>query len=231
MLGFERADGALRRRHGSPLAGQRGGRVYGREPAKWQRGKRGKPGQSLQVNGGAWSERISIFMGGFDDSEPPMSNPQASPSILDHFSALSDPRQSWRVLYPLPEVLLLVLCATLSGMEDFVEIRLWGEQRLDFLRRFLPYERGIPAHDTLNDVTTGSTRNYSRPALPTGSKPCASTRPTSLPLTARRRGDRRRARCRRRRGRDADGIAGRCSHAISVCHARRDRRDAVRGPR
>ena len=84
-----------------------------------------------------------------------MSNPQASPSILDHFSALSDPRQSWRVLYPLPEILLLVLCATLSGMEDFVEISLWGEQRLDFLRRFLPYECGIPAHDTLNDVING----------------------------------------------------------------------------
>lgn len=73
-------------------------------------------------------------------------------SILDHFSALSDPRQRWRVIYPLPEILLLVLCATLCGMEDFVETRLWGEQRLDFLRRFLPYERGIPAHDTLNDV-------------------------------------------------------------------------------
>ena len=57
-----------------------------------------------------------------------------------------------RVTYPLPEILLLVLCATLSGMEDFVEIRLWGEERLDFLRRFLPYERGVPAHDTLNDV-------------------------------------------------------------------------------
>src|SRR5690606_39188991 len=34
----------------------------------------------------------------------------------------------------------------------FVEIRLWGEERLDFLRRFLPYERGLPSHDTLNDV-------------------------------------------------------------------------------
>lgn len=78
-----------------------------------------------------------------------------SPSLLDHFSALSDPRQRWRVLYPLPEILLLVLCATLSGMEDFVEIRLWGEERLDFLRRFLPYERGLPAHDTLNDVING----------------------------------------------------------------------------
>ncbi|MEP6568095.1 MAG: ISAs1 family transposase [Mesorhizobium sp.] len=73
-------------------------------------------------------------------------------SILDHFSALSDPRQRWRVVYPLTEILLLVLCATLCGMEDFVETKLWGQQRLDFLRRFLPYERGIPAHDTLNDV-------------------------------------------------------------------------------
>jgi len=36
-----------------------------------------------------------------------------------------------------------------------VEIRLWGQQRLDFLRRFLPYERGLPAHDTLNDVING----------------------------------------------------------------------------
>lgn len=78
-----------------------------------------------------------------------------SGSILDHFSALTDPRQRWRVLYPLPEIMLLVLCATVSGMEDFVEIRLWGKERLDFLRRFLPYERGIPAHDTLNDVING----------------------------------------------------------------------------
>lgn len=81
-----------------------------------------------------------------------MPKPVASAAILDHFLALSDPRERWRVLYPLREILLLVLCATLSGMEDFVEIRLWGGQRLAFLRRFLPYARGIPAHDTLNDV-------------------------------------------------------------------------------
>jgi predicted transposase YbfD/YdcC len=72
--------------------------------------------------------------------------------LLDHFSALDDPRIGWRVLYPLKEILLLALCATLAGMEDFVEIGLWGEERLDFLRRFLPFERGIPSHDVLSDV-------------------------------------------------------------------------------
>ena len=72
--------------------------------------------------------------------------------ILCHFSALKDPRQQWRVVYPLPEILLLVLCATLCGMEDFVETRMWGRARLAFLKRFLPYARGIPSHDTLNDV-------------------------------------------------------------------------------
>jgi len=81
--------------------------------------------------------------------------PPPSIALLDHFAALRDPRERWRVMYPLQEILLLVLCATLSGMEDFVETKLWGEQRLDFLRRFLPYERGIPAHDTINDVING----------------------------------------------------------------------------
>jgi hypothetical protein len=53
-----------------------------------------------------------------------MSYPSRSACVRDHFSELSDPRQRWRVLYPLPEILLLVLCSTLSGMEDFVERQL-----------------------------------------------------------------------------------------------------------
>ena len=75
-----------------------------------------------------------------------------SPSLIDQFSALDDPRQSWKALFPLPEVLLLVLCGTLAGAEDFVEIRRWGQMYQEFLRRLLPYKAGIPSHDTLNDV-------------------------------------------------------------------------------
>lgn len=74
------------------------------------------------------------------------------PCFLSHFSALRDPRQAAKVLYPLAELLLLMLCATIAGADDFVEIGLWGGEHQDFLRRFLPYERGIPSHDTLCDV-------------------------------------------------------------------------------
>jgi len=56
------------------------------------------------------------------------------------------------VLYPLPELLLLLLCGTVAGADDFVELALWGGEHLPFLRRFLPFARGIPSHDTLCEV-------------------------------------------------------------------------------
>jgi hypothetical protein len=73
-------------------------------------------------------------------------------AFLDYFSVLNDPRQAWKILYPLPEILLLVLCGTLAGAETFVEIERWGKGKLELLRRLRPFARGIPAHDTLNDV-------------------------------------------------------------------------------
>jgi predicted transposase YbfD/YdcC len=81
-----------------------------------------------------------------------MGHPPETASLLHHFAALKDPRQLVKVLYPLPEILLLVLCATIVGADDFVEIKQWGETHMDFLRRFLPYRDGIPSHDALNDL-------------------------------------------------------------------------------
>ena len=76
----------------------------------------------------------------------------AGKALLDHFSALEDPRQAWKVTYLLPEILLIVLCATMAGAEDFVECRRWAVRKLDFLRRLSPFANGIPSHDALNDV-------------------------------------------------------------------------------
>ncbi len=72
--------------------------------------------------------------------------------FLEHFRELEDPRQLKKATYPLEEILLLVLCAVLSGADDWVAIALFGEQKLNFLRRFLPFENGTPSHDQLGYV-------------------------------------------------------------------------------
>lgn len=74
---------------------------------------------------------------------------QAVTSLLECFAGLNDPRQRAKVLYPLSEILLLLLAATLAGADDFVEIAMWGDRQIALLRRFLPYKNGIPSHDTL----------------------------------------------------------------------------------
>jgi hypothetical protein len=59
-------------------------------------------------------------------------------SLLDHFSALRDPRQPGNAVYPLPEIMFLVLCATLAGAEDFVEVRHWGARSCPFCAQCCP---------------------------------------------------------------------------------------------
>lgn len=73
-------------------------------------------------------------------------------SLLEHFAEIKDPRQPCKVMYPLPEVLLLVVCATIAGCDDYDEIAAWGEERLEFLRRFLPHHWGVPCEDWLRVV-------------------------------------------------------------------------------
>ena len=71
---------------------------------------------------------------------------------MNHFKDLPDPRQAGKVIYPLGEVLLLCLLAVLDGAESFVDIALFGEKKLNLLRRFLPYRDGTPSHDQLGDI-------------------------------------------------------------------------------
>jgi len=72
--------------------------------------------------------------------------------FLNHFKDLPDPRQAGKVIYPLDEVLLLCLLAVLAGAESFVDIALFGERKLDLLRRFRPFRDGTPSHDQLGDI-------------------------------------------------------------------------------
>jgi predicted transposase YbfD/YdcC len=65
-------------------------------------------------------------------------------ALLDHFAVIDDPRDVRRVMHPLAEVLLLVVCGTMADCDDYEGIAAWGEAHVDFLRRYLPYEYGAP---------------------------------------------------------------------------------------
>ena len=72
-----------------------------------------------------------------------------SPEFLNHFGRMDDPRQAGKILYPLNEIFLLVLCAVISGADGWASIALYGCKKISLLRRFLPYEHGTPSHDQL----------------------------------------------------------------------------------
>jgi len=73
-------------------------------------------------------------------------------AIIDYFAELPDPRQQGKILYPLPEIILTTLCAVICGADSYVEIEEFGNAKIAFLRRFLPFENGIPSHDTFGII-------------------------------------------------------------------------------
>jgi DDE_Tnp_1-associated len=56
------------------------------------------------------------------------------------------------VLYPLDEILLLVLLAVMTDCDGWVEVARFGEKRLALLRRFHPFKDGTPSHDQLGAI-------------------------------------------------------------------------------
>jgi len=91
-----------------------------------------------------------------DDTTDPLADealPRARLALLlEHFSRLDDERESWRVMYPLSEVLLLLTCATIASCDDFDEIAAWGRHHLEFLRRFALFHFGIPCERWLRTL-------------------------------------------------------------------------------
>jgi predicted transposase YbfD/YdcC len=73
-------------------------------------------------------------------------------SLVEYFEQLPDSRQQGKTLYPLTEIILTSVCAVLAGANSYVEIAHFGEIKLDFLRKLLPFRYGIPSHDTLGVV-------------------------------------------------------------------------------
>src|SRR5512144_2351812 len=75
------------------------------------------------------------------------------PDPRPYFADLGDPRRDTKnKLHKLSDIIMIVFCAVLSGIEDWVEMEEFAEQKEPWLRGFLDLPNGIPSHDTLSDV-------------------------------------------------------------------------------
>jgi hypothetical protein len=75
------------------------------------------------------------------------------PNPLPYFQDLKDPRrETQNKLHKLSDIVMIVLCAVLSGIEDWVGMEEFAKEKESGLRGFLELPNGIPSHDTLSDV-------------------------------------------------------------------------------
>lgn len=68
------------------------------------------------------------------------------------FEDLPDPRVVGRCEHKLVEIILIAICAVLSGAEGWEDIEEFGQSKEGWLRQFLALENGIPSHDTFRRV-------------------------------------------------------------------------------
>lgn len=74
--------------------------------------------------------------------------------LRDFFADLPDPRVTGRCDHALLDIILIVVCGTIAGADDFVSIAGWAQSKEAWLRERLGLRlaNGVPSHDTLNRV-------------------------------------------------------------------------------
>jgi hypothetical protein len=72
--------------------------------------------------------------------------------LIEWFAEVPDPRVVGRTDHDLLDILVLSLCAVMSGAAGWDDIEDWGREREAWLRRYLRLRNGIPGHDTIRRV-------------------------------------------------------------------------------
>ena len=72
--------------------------------------------------------------------------------LVSRLGALDDPRQAGKVSYPLVEMSMVAVAGVIADCDGWEDVADFGRDRLDWLRGFLPFENGVPSHDTFARV-------------------------------------------------------------------------------
>ena len=81
-----------------------------------------------------------------------MDEQELSEGFEAHFGELTDPRIERSKVYPLVEILFVMLCGSICGAESWRDLVTFGEDKLDFLQEYFPFAAGIPCKNTFARV-------------------------------------------------------------------------------
>lgn len=81
-----------------------------------------------------------------------MATSSQSVSLTDHLNTVPDPRINRRRRHNLIDILVIGVCAVISGADDFVHMALFGQAKLEWFKARLELPNGIPSHDTFARV-------------------------------------------------------------------------------
>jgi predicted transposase YbfD/YdcC len=68
------------------------------------------------------------------------------------FGNLADPRVVGRCDHKLLDIIIIAVCAVITGAESWVEVETFGQLKHEWLKTFLDLPHGIPTHDTFGRV-------------------------------------------------------------------------------
>ena len=83
--------------------------------------------------------------------EKDMAAPQ---SLIEHFAKLEDPRVDRNKKHELIDVIVLCVCAVVSGANGWSDIEEFGRAKLEWLRRYVPLANGVPVDDTIARIVS-----------------------------------------------------------------------------
>ena len=72
--------------------------------------------------------------------------------VYEHFENITDPRINRGRNYPLLEMIFVALCGAICDCNAWTDVATFGKCKLDWFRRFFPFENGVPSHDTFSEV-------------------------------------------------------------------------------
>ena len=72
---------------------------------------------------------------------------EANIDFLDFFKKISGHRITRKKLYSVEDILLLAFSGMIAGCDSWNDLELFGKTQVAYLRKFLPYQNGIPSDD------------------------------------------------------------------------------------